>query len=233
MEKYKNHTPIRSWAEDDRPREKFVLKGRQSLSDAELLAILISSGTKDESALDLAKKILHKANGTLQEISRFTVQELTQEKGIGTARAITILAALELGRRRNESEVVAREKIKSSRDAFEIFRSTMGDKPYEEFWILMLNRGNRLIRKHLVSEGGISGTVVDPKKVYKICIDHHATAIILGHNHPSGHLAPSEADIRLTKNLVNAGKLLDISVLDHLIVCDNAYYSFGDEGKLD
>jgi DNA repair protein RadC len=232
MEKYKNHTTIRSWAEDDRPREKFILKGRQSLSDAELLAILISSGTKEESAVDLAKKILSKANGTLHELSRFTVQELIREKGIGMARAIAILAALELGRRRNESDAVAREKIKSSKDAFEIFRSTMGDKPYEEFWILMLNKGNRLIRKHMVSEGGIAGTVVDPKKVFKICIDHHATAIILGHNHPSGNIAPSESDIKLTKNLLHAGKLLDISVLDHLIVCDNAYYSFGDEGIL-
>jgi len=232
MENYTNHTTIKNWAEDDRPREKLLLKGRQSLSDAELLAILIVSGTKDDSALDLAKKILQKADGNLPELSKLNVQELTKINGIGPTRAITILAALELGRRRNESEVLAREKIKSSRDAFEIFKTTMADKPYEEFWILLLNRANKIIRKCPISEGGISGTVVDPKKIFKISLDHHASSIILGHNHPSGILTPSEADMRITKKLVDAGKLLEISVLDHLIIGDNGFYSFADEGSL-
>lgn len=232
MGTYTTHSTIRSWAEDDRPREKLMMKGRQSLSDAELLAILIGSGTKGESALDLAKNILEKAHGNLQELSRLNLQELTQVRGIGETRAIGIIAALELGRRRNESQAIAREKIRSSRDAFEIFRNTMGDKPYEEFWILLLNRANKIIRKHPISEGGISGTVVDPKKIFKISLDHHASAIILGHNHPSGLLTPSEADIHITRKLVEAGKLLEIGVLDHLIVSDSGFYSFADEGRM-
>ena len=232
MENYFNHDPIRNWAEDDRPREKLQLKGRQSLSDAELLAILIVSGTKNESAVDLAKKILQKANGNLPELSKLNIQELTKISGIGPARAITIIAALELGRRRNESEVLIREKIKSSKDAYEIFRYTMGDKPYEEFWILLLNRANKIIRKVAISEGGISGTVVDPKKIFKIALDHHACSIIMGHNHPSGMLTPSEADIRITKKLIEAGKMLEISVLDHLIIGENGFYSFADEGGM-
>lgn len=232
MESYQNSTSIRNWAEDDRPREKMVLKGRQSLSDAELLAILIISGTKQDSAVDLAKKLLHLANDNLVELSRMNVPEMIKLPGIGQARAISIIAALELGRRRTESEVIAREKIKSSKDAFHIFRSTMGDKPYEEFWILLLNRANKILRKSPVSEGGISGTVVDPKKIFKIAIDNHATGIILGHNHPSGLLTPSEADLKITKNLVASGKLLEINVLDHLIVGENGYYSFADEGAL-
>jgi DNA repair protein RadC len=232
MEPYLNHTTIRNWAEDDRPREKLMLKGRQSLSDAELLAILIVSGTKSDSALELAKKILQKANGNLPELSKLNIQELTKINGIGPAKAITILAALELGRRRNESEVLVREKIRSSRDAYDIFKNTMLDKPYEEFWILLLNRANKIIRKVPISEGGISGTVVDPKKIFKISLDHHASSIILGHNHPSGMLTPSEADIKITKKLVEAGKLLEIAVLDHLIVADSGFYSFADEGSL-
>ncbi|MEI6433462.1 MAG: DNA repair protein RadC [Bacteroidota bacterium] len=232
MENYANHSTIKNWAEDDRPREKLLLKGRQSLSDAELLAILIVSGTKEDSAVDLAKKILQKAHGNLPELSKLNIQELTKINGIGQTRAITILAALELGRRRNESEVLTREKIKSSKDAYEIFKNTMGDKPYEEFWILLLNRANKILRKCPISEGGISGTVVDPKKIFKISLDHHASSIILGHNHPSGILTPSEADMRITKKLVEAGKLLEISVLDHLIVGDNGFYSFADEGSL-
>lgn len=232
MENYHVHSTIRNWAEDDRPREKFILKGRHSLSDAELLAILISSGTKHESALDLAKNILKRAQGNLPVLSKFNIKELTDIHGIGHARAITILSALELGRRRSESEVLRQEKIKSSKDAYEIFRNTMGDKPYEEFWILMLNRGNKIIRKHPVSEGGLAGTVVDPKKIFKICLDHYAAGIILGHNHPSGLLTPSEADLKITRKLVDAGKLLEINVLDHLIISDSGFYSFADEGSL-
>jgi len=232
METYTNHTTIRNWAEDDRPREKLLLKGRQSLSDAELLAILIGSGNRHESAVDLAKNILHHAHDNLSELSKLSVTDLVTVKGIGQARAITILAALELGRRRNESVVLARDKIKTSRDAYEIFRSTMGDLPYEEFWIILLNKANKVLRKCNISEGGISGTVVDPKKIFKISLDHHASSIILGHNHPSGVITPSEADCKITKKIHDAGLMLDVTVLDHLIIGEDSYYSFADEGAL-
>ncbi|HNY01980.1 MAG TPA: DNA repair protein RadC [Bacteroidales bacterium] len=232
MESYDNHTAIRSWAENDRPREKLMLKGRHSLSDTELLAILIGSGTRNESAVDLAKKILRIAQDNLGELSRLSLNDLLAVKGIGRARAVTILAALELGRRRNESEVLVREKISTSRDAYEIFKSVIGDRPYEEFWIILLNKANRVLKKCNISEGGISGTVVDPKKVFKISLDNHASSIILGHNHPSGVVTPSEADRRITKKLLDAGIMLEVTVLDHLIIGDGCYYSFADEGAL-
>ena len=232
MDNYTNHTSIRNWAEDDRPREKMMLKGRHSMSDAELLAILIGSGTRHESAVDLAKNILHRAHDNLAELSKMNMKDLLGVKGIGKVRALTILAALELGRRRNESEVLARDKIKTSRDAYEIFRSIMGDRPYEEFWIILLNKANKVLQKCNISEGGISGTVVDPKKIFKISLDHHASSIILGHNHPSGVVTPSEADIRITKKVRDAGAMLEVTVLDHLIIGEDNYYSFADEGAL-
>ncbi len=232
MDEYTNRTPIRNWAEDDRPREKFLMKGRLSLSDAELLAILLVSGTRSESAVDLAKTVLMHARFNLAELSKMSISNLVAIRGIGQARAIAILAALELGRRRNESDVLTREKISRSRDAYEIFRSTMGDRPYEEFWIILLNRANKVLQKCNISEGGISGTVVDPKKIFKISLDHHASAIILGHNHPSGVVTPSEADERITKKICDAGALLDIAVLDHLIIGEDTFYSFADEGML-
>ncbi len=232
MELYSNHSTIRNWAEDDRPREKLLLKGRHSLSDAELLAILIGSGTRQESAFDLAKNILKLANGNIAELSKLSITDLVKVNGIGRARAVTILAALELGRRKNESEVLIRDKITTSRDAYEIFRSTIGDLPYEEFWIILLNRANKVLKKCNISEGGISGTVVDPKKIFKISIDNHASSIILGHNHPSGVVTPSEADCRITRKLRDAGAMLEVSVLDHLIIGDGNYYSFADEGAL-
>jgi DNA repair protein RadC len=232
MESYINHLAIRDWAEDDRPREKLLLKGRNSMSDAELLAILIGSGTRHESALDLSKNILRLAHDNLAELSKLSVTDLINVKGIGQARAVTILAAMELGRRRNESEVLVRDKIQTSRDAFEIFRSTIGDRPYEEFWIILLNRANKVIKKCNISEGGISGTVVDPKKVFKISLDNHASSIILGHNHPSGVVTPSEADCKITKKICEAGVMLEVMVLDHIIIGDDKYYSFADEGTL-
>jgi len=232
METYTNHVTIRNWAEDDRPREKLMLKGRHSMSDAELLAILIGSGTRHESAVDLAKNILRLAHDNMAELSKLTIADLIKVKGIGQARAVTILAALELGRRRNESEVLVRDKIKTSRDAYEIFRSTIGDRPYEEFWIILLNRANKVLKKCNISEGGISGTVVDPKKIFKISLDNHASSIILGHNHPSGVVTPSEADCRITKKIVDAGAMLEVTVLDHLIIGEDSYYSFADDGAL-
>ena len=230
MESYTKNLTIKQWAEDDRPREKLLMKGRQSMSDAELLAILIGSGTRDETALDIAKRILSEVGDNLGELARKGISDLMKIRGIGPARALQITAALELGKRRNESEVLVREKISSSRDAFEVLKSAMGDQPYEEFWILILNKANRVIRKCCISEGGISGTVVDPKKIFKIALDHHASSIILGHNHPSGNIQPSEADQKITRKIRDAGTMLDIAVLDHIIVGDGVYYSFADEG---
>ncbi|MDP1623581.1 MAG: DNA repair protein RadC [Bacteroidales bacterium] len=232
MEIYIPHATIRNWAEDDRPREKLALKGRHSMSDAELLAILIGSGTRNESAVDLSKNILRLAHDNLAELSKLSITDLVRVKGIGQARALTILAAMELGRRRNESAALVRDKIKTSRDAYEIFKSTMGDRPYEEFWIILLNRANKVLKKCNISEGGISGTVVDPKKIFKISLDNHACSIILGHNHPSGVVTPSEADCRITKKLHEAGAMLEVTVLDHLIIGEDSYYSFADEGAL-
>lgn len=232
MESYTKNLTIKQWSEDDRPREKLLMKGRHSLSDAELLAILIGSGTKDETALDLAKRILSTAGDNLGELARMGISDLMKIKGIGPARAIQITAALEIGKRRTESDVLVKEKISCSRDAYEVLRSAMGDQPYEEFWILILNKANRVIRKCCISEGGISGTVVDPKKIFKIALDHHASSIILGHNHPSGNTQPSEADQKITRKIRDSGILLDIAVLDHIIVCDGAYFSFADEGMI-
>jgi DNA repair protein RadC len=232
MERYENHFPIKNWAEEDRPREKLQLKGKNSLSDAELIAILLGSGNRSESAVDLAKRILLTAGDNLIEVSKMGINDLMGFKGIGIAKAVTLIAALEIGKRRNESEVLAKEKIGNSRDAFEIFQSVMGDQPYESFWIILLNKANKVIRKCNISEGGVSGTVVDPKKIFKIALDQHASSIILGHNHPSGNIQPSEADQKITKKIRDAGFMLDVAVLDHLIIGDDKYYSFADEGTL-
>ena len=232
MDQYINRVSIKNWAEDDRPREKLLLKGKNALSDAELLALLLGTGNRHESAVDVAKGILREVKDNLVELSRMGISDLTRFKGIGKAKAIIIIAALELGRRRNESEVIAKERITNSNDAFNIFRGTISDLPYEEFWIILLNKANRVIRKCIISEGGVSGTVVDPKKIFKIVLDNHASSIILGHNHPSGNIQPSEADHKITKKIREAGIMLDVAVLDHLILGDDRYYSFADEGVL-
>ena len=229
-EPVKNYISIREWAEDDRPREKLILKGRQSLSDAELIAILMGSGSRNESAVDLAKRILRDSSDNLVELSRLDVTDLMKYKGVGEAKAISIIAALELGRRRRGAEAIERKKITSSKDVFEYFSSIMGDFTYESFYILLLNRANKIIRHIEISEGGISGTVADPKKIFKRALEHNATSIILSHNHPSGSVNPSDADIRLTKKLKSAGEMLDVPVLDHIIIGDEKYYSFADEG---
>lgn len=221
-----------AWAEDDIPTSKLLLKGTNSLSNAELLSIIIGSGIDGENSLDIAMRVLSSCSNNLCEFWKLGVNELKEIRGIGEKRAMQIVAVFALAGRRIESEAMQREKIKSSRDAFQIFRNSMGDIPYEEFWVLLLNRANRVIRKVKISEGGISGTVVDPKKVFKVTLDHHATSIILGHNHPSGLITPSEADMKITKKLVDAGKMMEISVLDHLIVGSDQYYSFADEGTL-
>lgn len=232
MEPSKEYFPIREWAEDDRPREKLLLKGKQSLSDAELIAILMGSGSRNESAVDLAKRILKESSDNLMELSKLSVQDLMKFKGVGEAKAISIIAALELGKRRRGAEALERKKITSSKDVFEYFSSIMGDLNYEAFYILLLNRANKIIREIQISEGGISGTVADPKKIFKLALDHNATSIILCHNHPSGNVKPSGDDIALTKKIKNAGEMIDISVLDHLILGDEKYYSFADESMM-
>ena len=232
MDQYINRVSIKNWAEDDRPREKMLFKGKNALSDAELLALLLGTGNRHESAVDVAKAILKEVQGNLVELSRMGISTLTGFKGIGKAKAIIIIAAMELGRRRNESEVIAKEKVTNSHDAFNIFRSCISDLPYEEFWIILLNKANRVIRKCSISEGGVSGTVVDPRKIFKIALDNHASSIILGHNHPSGNIQPSDADHKITKKIKEAGNMLDVAVLDHIILGDDRYYSFADEGAL-
>ena len=223
---------IKSWSPEDRPREKLILKAKAALSDAELIAILLGSGTQAMSAVELAKRILHPADNSLHELARFTVRDLIKIKGIGQAKALTIVAALELGRRRKDLEPTEKERISGSRDAYSLVRADLMDIGHEEFWIILLNRANRVIKKMQISQGGVAGTVADPKIIFKHALDELASAIILAHNHPSGNLNASQADLDLTKKLKEAGKLLDIQVLDHLIVAGQKYFSFADEGLM-
>ena len=223
---------IPQWAEEDRPREKLLLKGKSALSDAELLAILLGTGTRSISAVDLAKHLLQLVNMDLNELARLSIHDLMKQKGIGIAKAITIISALEIGKRRKESIIPFKPKITSSMDVFELVHSDLQDLPHEEFWIILLNRANKVVRKWKISSGGISGTVADPRLIFKIALDFYASSIILVHNHPSGAIKPSQADIALTKKLKQAGELMEIPVLDHLIYGENTYFSFADEGLL-
>jgi DNA repair protein RadC len=232
MDKNSRRSSIKNWSEDDRPREKLLQKGKNTLSDAELMAILIASGNKDESAVDLSKRILNSVDNNLIELSKLTVTSLKQFKGIGEAKALTIVAALELGSRRRGAEVLSRKSLRSSKDAFEILKMHIGDIHYEQFLVIMLNQSNKIIRVVSISEGGVTGTVVDPKKIFKLAIDNNATGLVLGHNHPSGNIKPSEQDNKLTAKLAAAGKLMDINVLDHIIVGEEDYYSFADNGRM-
>lgn len=224
------YTPINQWAEDDRPREKFLLKGKSSLSDSELLAILIGSGSRNESAVQLCQRILASSQNNLNLLGKLSIQQLMNFKGIGEAKAISIAAALELGRRRRDEDVVELKKITSSKAVFDIMQPLIGELPHEEFWVLFLNNSNKVIYKTQISKGGITGTVVDIRIVFKLALEHNATSIILSHNHPSGKLQASEADIQITKKIKEAGKNLDIQVLDHVIITEKSYYSFVDEG---
>ncbi len=227
-----NHLPISKWAEDDRPREKLLIKGKHSLSDAELLAILLGTGSRNQSALDLAKTILIESRNNLIELSKMQTSELMHFRGIGQAKAITIIAALELGRRRRGSEVIQRKKIQSSKDVFEFFQVELAEKKYEGFWLLLLDRANKIVGQEKISEGGTAGTVADPKRIFKVAIDRFASSLILCHNHPSGNVEPSQADITLTKKLIHAGALLDIQILDHIIIGEENYFSFADENMM-
>jgi DNA repair protein RadC len=221
---------IKNWALEDRPREKLLAKGISSLSDSELIAILIGSGNKDESAVELSMKILNKVNNNLNELGKLSVKELETNKGIGEAKAISIIAALELGKRRKLADIINKKKIEGSKDVFELFQPILGDLPYEEFWILLLNRSNKIIDKYKISQGGVSGTIIDMRLILKNAIEKLASSIILCHNHPSENMKPSEPDIKITKKLKEAAKIMDISVIDHVIITDSSYYSFADEG---
>ncbi len=223
---------IKDWAVEDRPREKLLKKGILSLSDAELIALLIGSGTRNESAVELAKKVLKNANNNLNELGKLEIKDLQKNKGIGEAKAITIMAALELGRRRKVADIIDKQKISSSNDVFELFQPLLGDLPHEEFWILLLNRSNKIIDRFKISQGGVSGTVIDVRLILKAAIEKLASSIILCHNHPSGNKMPSDADDSITQKLIDGGKLLDIKVLDHIIIADTQFFSYADEGKL-
>lgn len=224
--------PISSWSEDDKPREKLMLKGKSALSDSELIAILIGSGSRNESAVDLSKRILASVAHNLNALGKQSLSQLMQFKGIGEAKAIAIVAALELGRRRRSEEAVELTKITSSKVIFEMMQPIIGELPHEEFWIVYLNNSNKVISKIQLSKGGITGTVVDVRLVFKLALEVGATSLIMCHNHPSGGLQPSEADKQITQKIKRAGESLEIFILDHLIITENNYFSFADEGIL-
>lgn len=244
--------PINTWAEDDRPREKLLLKGKVALSDAELLAIIIGSGSRSESAVDLCRRILEENKNSLPELARQSVGSLQKFKGIGEAKAIAIVAALELGQRRRMAEVVQINRITCSKDVFELMQPRIGELSHEEFWVVLLNNANTVrdivanrsleIENRFVSykvetalnisKGGVTGTVVDLRILFKLALEKNATAVILVHNHPSGKLQPSEADLAITKKIKEAGKIMDINILDHFIITEYDYYSFADNGLL-
>jgi DNA repair protein RadC len=231
MEEYKRLS-IRNWAVEDRPREKMLVKGIQSISDSELIALLIGSGTKQNSAVELARHILGMAGNNLDKLGKFTVHDLKKLKGIGQAKAIAIVAALELGRRRKTAEAPETVKITSSNDVYTLIYPLLCDLPHEEFWVLILNRSNKVIDKQKISQGGITGTVTDIRMILKLAIDNLATSIILCHNHPSGNLQPSEADISITRRLKESSSLMDIALLDHIIIAGKNYYSFTDNNLI-
>lgn len=231
MAEYKNLS-IKEWSLEDRPREKLLSKGISSLSDAELIAIIIGSGSRDESAVELSKRILGSVQHNLNELGKLTVDDLQKYRGIGEAKAIGIVAAMELGRRRKLSENLDRQKITSSQDIYELFHPLLADLPHEEFWVLLLNRSNKIIERVKISQGGISGTVTDVRLILKLALEKLASSLILCHNHPSGNSQPSDADRIITQKVKESGKLMDVSLLDHIIVTDGKYFSFADEGIL-
>jgi DNA repair protein RadC len=229
MNRYRS-TGIKDWSLEDRPREKLLSKGITSLSNAELLAILIRSGGPEASAVELARQILKEAGNNLQELGRRSVNDLVKHNGMGPVKAITIIAALELGRRRKKSELSDKVRISGSQDVYALFQPMIADLTHEEFWVLLLNRSNRVIDNIRISQGGISGTVIDVRLILKNALERLASSLILCHNHPSGNLKPSEADIKITSKITDASKTMDIQLLDHIIIADNSYFSFSDEG---
>lgn len=228
----KSSTSIKNWAVDDRPREKLLVKGKESLSDSELLAILISSGNKNKSAVELAKDVLALGKNNLNELGKISMKELTKIKGIGEAKAITIAAALELGRRRQATGFLNKTLVRSSNDLAEFLKTTLKDYSYEVFAVVYLNKANKINHFEIISKGGMTSTVVDPRILFKKAFEVEATSIVLCHNHPSGNLKPSRHDEELTNKIKEAAKYLDIQIIDHLIVSDEGYFSFSDEGLL-
>ena len=232
MEESQGNFSIKYWAEDDQPREKLMLKGKAALSDAELIAILIGSGSRNESAVELSKRILASVDNNLNALGKQSLQQLMGFKGIGEAKAISIAAAMELGRRRRDEETVDLKRITASKTVFEIMQPIIGELQHEEFWIIYLNNSNKVIYKTQLSKGGMTGTVVDVRIVFKTALEHNAVGMILVHNHPSGTLTASEQDKQVTRQLKMAGHSLDIKVLDHVIITEHSYFSFADAGIL-
>ncbi|MFH0757304.1 MAG: DNA repair protein RadC [Bacteroidota bacterium] len=231
MSNYQSHS-LKSWAVEERPREKVMANGIQYLTDAELLAILVGSGTRNITAVELARAILGKAGNNLHELGRQSVGDLLKIKGVGPAKAITVLAAMELGRRRTGMQQVEKVSIKSSETVYKLFHPLLGDLDHEEFWLLMLNRSNKVLGRFKVSQGGLSGTVIDTRIILKKALDNLASSIIVCHNHPSGNNQPSDADVKITEKLKKASEMLEIKLLDHVIIADKSYFSFADEGLI-
>ena len=223
---------IKFLSEDDRPREKFLLKGKSALSDSELLAIILGSGNTQESAVELSRRILKSVDNNWQKLSLLSIKDLMKFKGIGEAKAISVAAALEIGRRKASQEIPEKVSIKSSADAYTVFLEHLSDLRTEEFWVIFLNQKNQVIYKSQISKGGITGTIVDVRVLFKIALEHFATSIIVAHNHPTGNLKPSEADLKITKNIKSAGEILNIKLADHLIIGENTFFSFQDQGLL-
>lgn len=228
----KQNKSMKEWIAEDTPSGKMLLRGRMALTDAEVLALVIGSGSEKSNALDTAKSILEHFQNNLTEFSKATVHDLTKFKGIGLFKATQIIACFEMFKRFSLITATYRERISTSKDSYEIAKALVGNIPYEEFWILLLNRAKKLLKSVKISEGGMCGTVVDPKRIFKVALDNHASEIILFHNHPSGIVTPSEADRKITRQIRDAGVMLEIQILDHLIIGDSCYYSFCDEGTL-
>ena len=231
MQAYKSKA-LSSWAVEDRPREKVKTKGIQHLSDSELLAILLGSGTKNQTAVELARTLLHSSGNNLVDLGKQSLPDLVRIKGIGPAKAITLLAAMELGRRRAGMYPTEKVQVKSSETVYKLFHPLLGDLDHEEFWLLMLNRANRVLGRYKVSQGGLSGTVIDTRIILKKALDNLASSIIVCHNHPSGNMQPSDADVKITGKLRKAAEMLDIKLIDHVIIADKSYFSFADEGVI-
>ena len=232
MKETQTHLNFKSLAQDDRPREKLVALGRQSLSDAELLAIILGSGNKTETAVQLAQRMLYQNKNNINEVAKLSLNDLKKFKGIGIVKAINIAASFELGRRKSDLDSLERIKITSSKTAYQLFQKRLSDLPHEEFWLLILNRANQVIKEEFISKGGISGTIVDVRLICKSAIENNASGIIIAHNHPSGQIIPSKQDKEITIKLKSALILFDVSLLDHLIIGDLNYFSFADENLL-
>ena len=231
MNVYKSQA-LKTWAVEERPREKVMANGVQYLSDSELLAILMGSGTKNMTAVELARNVLRTVGNSLHELGRQSVGDLVKIKGVGPAKAISVLAAMELGRRRSGLHQTEKIPVKSSKTVFSLFHPLLGDLEHEEFWLLMLNRANKVLGRFKVSQGGLSGTVIDTRIILKKALDNLSSSIIVCHNHPSGNNQPSDADVKITEKLKKAAEMLEIKLLDHIIIADKSYFSFADEGLI-